>query len=202
MIFRGRFIGWLLLIFRFRVCWHYLVGGHVEAELLPVAEDEVVEEEEGEGVAPMKKSSDTSSTLPKWLAKSLLLKSLPSFFTWKGLSGRMRSSPKSKNSLKRSLWLSWSITWPPPSAAMVRFTASLWNQLLLKLWRILIGCFLINTSNLKNFTFLEMKFALVRVLVVTHVDLFSAHCCCLEFVVFKAGRQPDATKTPASVASL
>ena len=49
---------------------------------------------------------------------------------------------------------------------------------------------------------METKFALVQALAVTHVDLFGAHCCFFEFVVFKAGRQPDATKTPASVADI
>ena len=43
----------------------YLVGAAVVAVELPAAEEEVVEDEDGDGVAPMKKSSVGSSPLPK-----------------------------------------------------------------------------------------------------------------------------------------
>ena len=42
-----------------------LVGGADDVIALLVADDEVVDEDDGDGVAPIKKSSDGSSTLPK-----------------------------------------------------------------------------------------------------------------------------------------
>ena len=42
-----------------------LVGGADDVLALLVADDEVVDEDDGDGVAPIKKSSDGSSTLPK-----------------------------------------------------------------------------------------------------------------------------------------
>ncbi len=81
--------------------------------------DDDDDEEDGDGVAPKKKSLDPDG-LPKLASKSVLWKSFDSFLMSNGLSGMMRSSPKSKNSRKRSSLL--------PSVSITSSEAMLFSQ--------------------------------------------------------------------------